>query len=315
MLSRRAFMKMCAGISATAFGSTLLAPEVAEGFMKLADSEKPSVAFVQGQCCAGCSVSLTYGNEADFLDFILRVINLQVHPTFSFDQGRSYLDDLERVLDSGKCILVVEGTIPKIAKEACWLGDKPLYDRMQDIIERASMVISSGTCSTYGGIPASGENLTGAIPVKQFMTDNGIIKPLLFVPGCPVNPDRLMGTLAYIAATGNFPALMDSLPVMYYKDLIHNHCSRHQFFTQDIYLKSFDMDKDSCLLKKGCRGTITYADCPTRRWNHKTSVCVESNTPCIGCIHHNWPFRSDIYLDVEDVVDIPWSVMKERYEN
>lgn len=315
MLSRREFLKACAGVSAAAFGSRVLAPVLAEGFTKLSDSEKPLVAFVQGQCCAGCSVSLTYGNESDFLDFIMRVINLQVHPTFSFHQGRQYLDDLEKVLDTGKCILVFEGTIPSVVRDACSLGDKTLYERAEDILRRAEMVITSGTCSTYGGIPASGRNLTGALSVAEYMEIKNIIKPTLNVPGCPVNPDRLMGSVAYMAATGNFPPLIEGKPEMYYSELIHNHCSRHQFFTQDIYLKSFDSDKDTCLLKKGCRGTITYSDCPTRRWNHKTSVCVEGNTPCVGCINMSWPFTSDIYLNVENVNDIPWSVMKQRFEN
>lgn len=105
-------MKMCAGVSLTAFGSEIFAPQVAEGFVTLADSEKPSVVFIHGQSCAGCSVSLTYGNEADFLDFILRVINLQVHPTLSFRQGVSYMDMLEKVLDTGKCILILKVRFP-----------------------------------------------------------------------------------------------------------------------------------------------------------------------------------------------------------
>jgi len=314
MLSRRAFMKMCAGVSLTAFGSEIFAPQVAEGFVALSDAEKPNVVFIHGLSCAGCSVSLTYGNESGFLDFILRVINLQVHPTLSFSQGDAYLERMEEALDRGNCIVVVEGPVPTIIKEACYLGDSPLYDRIEDILQRASMVISSGTCASYGGIPASGENLTGAVSVNMIMEEKGVNKPHIIVPGCPVNPDRLMGTVAYIAATGAFPPLVHDKPAMYYKDLIHNHCSRHQFFTQDIYLKDFDREKEACLLKKGCRGTITYSDCPTRRWNRKTSVCVESNTPCVGCIHKRWPFNSDIYLDVNDVEDLPWSAMKQRFE-
>lgn len=256
MLSRRAFVKMCAGISLTAFGSEKLAPQVAEGFVTLSDAEQPSVVFIHGQSCAGCSVSLTYGNESDFLDFIFRVINLQVHPTLSFKQGKSYLEQMEDVLNGGKCILVVEGSIPKTIKQACTLGDMPLYDRLEDILQRASMVIASGTCASYGGIPASGENLTGALTVAEYMAEKGIVKPNMMIPGCPVNPDRLMGTVAYIAATGTLPPAIKNKPLMYYKDLIHNHCSRHQFFTQDLYLRDFDKEKDVCLLKKGAEAQL-----------------------------------------------------------
>jgi len=314
MYSRREFMKICAGISAAAFGSEIFLPQIAEGFVKLSESKRPAVIFIQGQCCAGCSVSLTYGNESEFSDFILRVVNLQVHPTLSLAQGKSYMDEMEDALSTGKCIVVVEGTIPGIVKEACYLGDEPLFDKLQSILKRAAMIVSSGTCSCYGGISASGENLTGAMPVSLYLETMNIIKPQIAVPGCPVNPDRLMGTVAYIAATGNFPPLIGGKPEMYYKDLIHNHCSRHQFFTQEIYLENYDTTKDACLLKKGCRGTITYSDCPTRRWNKKTSVCVESNTPCVGCINMHWPFVSDIYLNAKYVQDIPWSIMQQRFE-
>ncbi len=98
----------------------------------------------------------------------------------------------------------------------------------------------------------------------------------------------------------------------YFGELLHNRCSRYQHFSQDMFVEDFAKDKNNCLLKKGCRGPITASDCPVRRWNQRTSVCVESNTPCIGCMSSLWPFNSDLYLETTEVEDLPWSQMKKN---
>lgn len=315
MLNRRDFLKHCRNIAVAAFGTEVLTPEIAEGFMKLSASDRPLVAFIQGQSCTACTISLTYGNESDFIDFITNLIRLQVHPNLSFSQGESYLNILNGVSSAGGHVLVVEGSIPSRMKKACMLGEHTLYDELKKHMENAFAVIASGTCSCFGGIPASGDNETGAISVEAYMKQNGINKPLIKLPGCPVHPDRFMGTVAYIIATGKLPPMRDGIPTQYYGELIHNECSRFQYFSQDIYLENFDKDKKSCLLKRGCRGTITRADCPARRWNGGVSMCVESNTPCIGCVHKDWPFNSDIYIEAKNVEDIPWGEFKKLSES
>jgi hydrogenase small subunit len=310
MISRREFLKRCRDVSVAAFGVEMFGTDVAEGFMKIAASDRPLVSFIQGQSCTGCSISLTYGNETNFIDFIMKLIRLQVHPNLSFSQGESYLKILDTVSAKGGHVLVVEGSIPAKMKKACMLGEHTLYDELKKHMEKAAAVIACGSCSCFGGIPASGMNETGAVSVEKYMQMVGIKKPLVKIPGCPIQPDRFMGTVAYLIATGKLPELKDGIPVKYFGELIHNNCPRFQYFSQDIYLEDYNTDKHSCLLKKGCRGTITKADCPTRRWNGSVNVCVESNAPCVGCVNEKWPFTSDIYIEAKNVEDVPWSEFK-----
>lgn len=306
MINRRDFLKHCIGISAFVFGSEAFGPQIAEGFMKISSADRPKLVFIQGQSCTGCTTSVAYGNETDFIDFITKMVRLQVHPNLSFSQGEGYLDLLNETAEKGDYVLVLEGSIPAKMKKACFLGDSPLYDVLHKYIEKATAVVASGSCSCFGGIPASGGNETGAIDVEEYMRRHSLTKPLIKIPGCPVHPDRLMGTVAYIVGTGNLPKMDNGIPVQYFGDLIHNNCPRFQYFSQDIYLTDYENEKHSCLLKKGCRGTITKSDCSLRRWNGGVNICVESNAPCVGCINEKWPFKQNIYVEAKDVKDLQW---------
>lgn len=309
-ISRREFLDNCAKLSALIFGSCAFTNEIAEGFTRMSAAKRPQLIFIQSQCCTGCSISTTYGNEEDFISFISSLVKLQVHPNLSFSQGDDYIRTIEEVSSSGHFYLVCEGSVPAGMKEACIFNDMPMYDYLHTLMNKATAIVASGTCACYGGIPASNQNVTGAIPIDKYMNLTGVHKPLIKIPGCPINADRLLGTVAYIIATGKIPALRDGVPKKYYPDLIHNQCGRYQAFNQDHYTKNFDREKYNCLLKNGCRGPVTYSDCPTRRWNGKVSVCIESNTPCIGCINKEFPFKSSLYLEEESFKDLTWADMK-----
>jgi len=43
------------------------------------------------------------------------------------------------------------------------------------------------------------------------------------------------------------------------------------------------------MFKLGCRGPVTKADCPTRKWNEYVNWPVGDNTPCIGCAQAFFP--------------------------
>jgi len=313
MISRREFIKRCRDVSILMCGSTLLTRSLAHGFLHLVKNP-PALAFIHAQNCMGCTTSMMYGNDYDFVEFLSHVGRLEVHPSLSFSQGREYLDHLHTTVNDGEYILIVEGSIPSTPPEACYLGDSPLYHVLADYLAKARLVISSGSCASHGGIPASGFSRTGAMSVSEYMEEKQISVPHVRIPGCPAHPDHLMGSIAYVAATGKLPPLKESTnyPLEYYGELIHNRCSRHQKFSQDIFVEDFDTHKHACLLKKGCRGPITASDCPTRHWNKRTNVCIESNTPCIGCMHPEWPFKSALYLDTSEVEDLPWSQMKRK---
>lgn len=316
MIGRREFLKRCVEISILFFGIPHFFKDIANGFVKLSTSKKPNVVFIQGQSCSGCTISATYGNNSDFLEFIINLVRLQLHPTLSFAQGHSFLSILEELIKERNFILVVEGSIPSTLKKACLINDIPFYDYLKKVINASSLVVAAGSCSSWGGIPASNQNVTGALSLPEYMKSESINKQYIRIPGCPAHPDRLMGTLAYFVATKKLPELTDeNIPKLYYNEKIHNNCGRYQYFSQDIYLDEFSNKKIGCLLKKGCRGPITYSDCPLRRWNQKVNVCIESNTPCVGCINKEWPFKEDIYLEASNIEDIPWIKLKDLIKN
>lgn len=311
MLTRRDFLRQCRTLSLLLGGNLLLTRGIAEGFIRLA-GERPRVAFVQGQNCFGCTTSLAYGNESDFSDFITRIVRLQVHPGFSIVQSEDYLRALERLVAEGDFILVVEGGIPVQIPQACYLGEQPLAQALHPIATKARLVVAVGSCASHGGIPASGKNETGALPVEAYLLRHKIRTPLIKLPGCPVHPDHLVGTLAYVAATGKIPPLKEGRPESYFGEQIHRRCGRYQYFTQDHFVVDFATEWHACLLKQGCRGPLTFSDCPVRRWNDGTSVCMDGNTPCIGCMAATWPSLEPLYRDAAQVEDVSWRAMKER---
>jgi len=44
-----------------------------------------------------------------------------------------------------------------------------------------------------------------------------------------------------------------------------------------------------CLWMIGCRGPVTKADCPIRKWNGGVNFCISANAPCIGCVEPSFP--------------------------
>lgn len=315
MLTRRELLQNSAKLSLLLFGSKAFASDIYDGFIKL-EEKRIKVIFIQGLACSGCSVSMMYGNETGFIQFIKHIISLQVHPMLSFESSEEYLKKLKDTVENDKYLLVAEGSIPLDIPNACNIGDKPLKDFLKPVCENASVIVASGTCSSHGGIPAAVNNETGAVSLIEYLNLQNINKPYLRIPGCPVHPDWLMGSISYIAATGKIPELTKlKTPAIYFKDSIHNHCNRFQHFSQDLYLEDYTANKTNCLLKKGCRGPITYSDCPIRNWNNNTNFCIKSNAPCVGCVHPDWPFDSDMYITAENVEDITWWEMQEKVKN
>lgn len=248
IFNRREFLKKCRDISLLVCGSIACSREIAEGFIQLA-KEPLKLVFIQGQNCLGCTISLTYGNEYQFNDFIQRIATLQVHPALSFNQGTAFMQQIQKAKQQGGYILVIEGSIPIGIKEACYLGGQPLADVLPDYAIAADTIICSGTCACHGGIPASGSNDLNSVSATEFLQKSGISTPLLNIPGCPVHPDHLIGSAAYITATGQLPPVKNGGPAEYFGETIHNYCGRFQHFTQDHYLTDYIAESSYCLLK------------------------------------------------------------------
>jgi hydrogenase small subunit len=140
-----------------------------------------------------------------------------------------------------------------------------------------------GNCATFGGIPAARPNPTGAVQVNELVTD----KPVLNLSGCPYNVVNLTATVVHFLTFGELPA-MDSLgrPLFAYGARIHDNCERRGHFDAGEFVVAWGDEghrKGWCLYKMGCKGPVSFHNCPAVRWNDGTNWPVKSGHGCIAC--------------------------------
>lgn len=149
--------------------------------------------------------------------------------------------------------------------------------------EKASQILAVGACATHGGVSAAKPNLSESVGLQTILPEKKMIK----LPGCPVQPDWFLGTLAHLLLYGEPETDNLGRPLMFYSTLIHDRCPRRPFFDRGIFAEKLG-DK-TCLFKLGCRGPVTRIDCPTRQWNGHVNWPIGANTPCIGCAQFGFP--------------------------
>ena len=287
-LSRRDFIKLCAGGAAAISMTSYLAP-----FMKEAVAAgAPPVIWLEGSACTGCSVSFLNTVHPDIEKVLLEVISLHFHETVMAASGDMAMEALFKTVEEnkGNFILVVEGAIP-VAEDGhyCLVGERDghhlTFDKLvKEVGSQAQAVLSFGTCSAYGGIPATPPNPTGCKGVSEIVKT----RPVVNIPGCPPHPDWMVGTIAHILLYGDLPEL-DTFgrPKMFFGGIIHDNCPRRQYFDNGIFAKNFG--DPGCLLELGCKGPIAHCDSTTRLWNNGVSWCIKSGAPCIACTEPEFP--------------------------
>ena len=288
--TRRDFLKI-AGASLALLGlSQALTPKVVKALEST--SGKPAVIWLEGQDCAGCTESFLNSQEPLAVSLLLDTISLRYHETAMAASGYHSEEALEATIAEGGYILVIEGSIP-LAEDGlyCTVGGKTFRDIVHDAAENAAAIICVGSCATYGGIPAAGP--TDAVGYlfrgtkKHHYYDNVTgDKPVINLPTCPLHPERLVAVIVHYLTFGTVPPLDDfNRPIAFYGTLQHENCERRGQFEAGRFLTDWgDPDQQGwCLYLKGCRGPWSYHDCWKRLWNNRTSYCIASNTPCVGC--------------------------------
>ena len=290
------------------------------------------VIWLQTAACTGCSVSLLNSASPTVRNLLIDQvvpgfhINLRFHATIMAGAGEPAIEVLEETAKEKKdgYILVVEGAIPT-ATDAVYgaIGErdgKPvsMEDRVVELARDAQAILAVGTCASFGGIPAAAPNPTGCQPVRKILEAKGINKPLVNIPGCPPHPDWFVGTVASIILSGLPKAedLDDNLrPLAFYGKLIHENCPRRAYFDEGKFAKK--PGDEGCLYELGCKGPITYADCPLRRWNNGTNWVIGAGAPCNGCTQPEFPdLVAPFYEKLVDI-ELPtigayWSSGKEK---
>lgn len=355
-ISRREFLQTAAGMAG------LLGLDAA-GLVKLqralADPAGPTVIWLQGQACTGCSVSLLNSVfYATIDDLLLNTLNLEYHPNLAaaagdlalavasgprlsnsqlkalhedwFVQSASAIMDVNgdgkvnfvdyAALAQRGFILVIEGAIPVGAAGAfCEIGGNlTMIDAVGQFAAAASQIIAVGTCAAFGGIPAATPNPTQALSVTGALAQLRISKPVINIPGCPIHPDWLVGTISSLLAQGT-PGSLDSngRPTAFFGATVHSACPNLSAFnsaysgrlshareqsclachsrTDNHVPNPRTLGAGGCLYALSCKGSRTYGDCPTRKWNNPAkgqpgvNWCVQAGSPCLGCTEPTFP--------------------------
>ncbi|MEW6080977.1 MAG: hydrogenase small subunit [Bacillota bacterium] len=279
-VSRRDFLKYCSA-TAMMLGMNYCFGGLLAQAATTAVKKKP-VIWIQGQGCTGCSCSLLSSMSPGPAEILLDAISMRFNSTIMNSAGHVSTEVLKSSMQEGDYLLVVEGSIPTADPRFCMVEGMPFDELLMKAAKNASAVIAAGTCAAYGGIPQAG--ITGAKSVSDLISD----KPIINVPGCPLKPDWLVGTLLYYLTFGEVPALdAQKRPLAYFgRHFLHDSCARAAYFERGQFLEDWNDPSTSawCLLKKGCKGPVTYADCNSVFWNDGANSCVKAGSPCAGCV-------------------------------
>jgi len=275
-------------------------------------SGEVELVWLQGGGCSGCTVSLlnsAFPSVRNLLvDQLLPGVHLSLrfHPTIMAAQGEGAFEVLDG-LPEGEFVLALEGAIAR--QEAfCTVGRRDgeeisVLSEFVRLAAKARAVLAVGTCSSFGGLPAGVPNPGSYCSAEQVMASHGIETPLLNVPGCPPHPDWITTTLVeYLMHGADASAIpVDELrrPLSIYGQLIHENCPRRAYFDEGKFAEK--PGDEGCLHKVGCKGPITYADCPLREWNGQVNWCIKAGAPCQGCTQPEFiELTTPIYAELEE---------------
>jgi len=285
-----------------------LVGHVHEHMDELREGQAP-VIWIQAQNCTGCTVTLMNSDYFSARNLMFGKFSLRYQPTIMCAEGFAATDIIEETEkdDAGKYLVVIEGAVPTgEGEQFCTFGltdktrdlmgntipdDRTVFDWLVELIPGAEAVMAVGNCASFGGIPMMEAQVTGATSATDVVEAIDPTRPVINVSGCPPHPDWIMGTmidlLLWLDDHKEAPVLDERMRLKkFYEGKVHDVCQRRPAFEAKRFLEDWNdcvEDEDRCLLKMGCRGPSTHADCPTRGWNHGTSWCVGVNAPCHGC--------------------------------
>ncbi len=192
-------------------------------------------------------------------------------------------------LRGGEFIFVVEGTVSTaMGGQMSIMAEvkgRPVtaLELVRRLGAEARWVVAVGTCSSFGGPYAAHPNVTGSLSLSDVLE-----RPVINVPGCPVNPGWIVETLRQIKAAGRVELDSMGRPRFLYGSTVHSHCERLPLYRESNF--ATHPGQEGCTYLLGCKGPVTRADCPQRMWiSRKSGWPVSVNSPCIGCTAPEFP--------------------------
>ena len=281
--------------------------------------EMPAV-WISAGACGGCAISVLNTVAPSIKNVLIDEVIPGVHISLKFQlnisagSGSQVMKVLEDVgqQKQGEFLLIVDGVVSTADGGIfCTIGERgeeriPVRQWVVELGKKALAVMALGTCSCFGGIPGARPNPSGVKKLMDIYKEEGVKTPLINVPGCPPHPDWFVGTLAKLLIAGlPKPEDLDDWlrPKEFYGMLIHENCQRRAYFDEGKFAKHFG--EPGCLYELGCKGPITYADCPLKQWNNGVNWCIRAGMGCQGCTQPEFPdFLGSFYEKLTDV-DLP----------
>ncbi len=253
--------------------------------------------------CSGNIISLMNGTNPDLEYFMTSMVELVYSNSLMTAEGENAIKKLIDLMNSGdEYILAVEGAIATKNNGLYhvmgrWQG-QPItaLKAAKSLGENATHVIAMGACATHGGVSGARPNPSESVSLQSLLK-----KKVIQLPGCPIHPDWVLGTLAHILMYGEPELDNKNRPLLFYSTTIHDKCPRRTFFNQGIFAKK--LGEKTCLFKLGCRGPVTKIDCPTRQWDGYVSWPIKADTPCIGCAQFGFPDQMSPFISYDTTED------------
>jgi hydrogenase small subunit len=286
-------------------------------------------------------------------------VTLEWNATVMASAGDIPLEHIAPIVNSGTFVLLVDGAIPfggggtpPKKEKYCFvfdnvkndglgtnkiepslpLGSITIAEALRWMGPKAAAVISVGTCSSFGGIPA-GRTIdlknrfrTNASSVQTFFDSEGISTPVINVPGCPPHPDWIVYPVAFFLIHGSLPQLdgKQRPDKMFGSASFCTKCSHNFGATKTKGTvaaagpnnEAAFLSDQGCLKPVGCKGEISFGDCPLRMknefddgtannwcvggpggaaqgwWNPRFNI-ADARHPCQGCIEPGFPDFSE----------------------
>lgn len=258
-------------------------PLVKEGVEHL---NKMPIIWLELADCSGNSEGFIKNVNPSVEDLILDYISLDYHELLMAASGDNSENALNSVIENDQYILMVEGAIP-LGLEGNFLriGSKGEtgIDLLKRVAKDAMAVFAIGSCALDGGVVAAAPNPTGAVGVSEALGRDDIIN----LPGCPVNPINIVGTLLHFLMFDELPKLdAKNRPEWAYSYRIHDNCERRGHYDMDEFVEEWGDEgakKGWCLFHMGCKGPYADLNCPLVKFNEGTSWPVQAGHGCIAC--------------------------------
>ena len=299
-VERRDFIKSILVMSAAAIG---LPATAAEAFAQAVSRRKPAVIWLSGQECTGCSESLLRTGHPDLATLVLDLISLDYHEALSAAAGHQAEEARYASMreNAGEYVLVIEGAIPTRDNGIyCQIAGQTMVDSVREAAENAGAIIAIGSCASWGGIPSSDPNPTGARGAPAILEDKTVVS----IPGCPANPYNFLGVVLQYATYGTLPALDDQgRPMFAYGRTIHEDCPRRPHFDAGRFAEQFGDEGHRngwCLYQLGCKGPETYNNCSLQPFGDVAGAWpIGTGHPCFGCSEYGVAFNKPLHDTAE----------------